>query len=253
MRLSMRRSVQAVTSVSDRPSMSHPMRCCPSTRILDSVMLGVSHGDILQRVCCRAVKDQSHSFSLWPRGPERSEVSTGPQRPASGARRLDPVEADSAGQPAVLLAGFTTWEDRLRWVTAQEVRAWVEEQTAWASRGPWDVRRCRSVPGVSSARTRSMSIEGQAAAHPGDGEVSRLDGVVRLVEASGKTATAATQNLRRRLQNRSGGWSGWRSDDDDEVSTAADIWLAKMSGCSCSGSCRKTRKPESGTCPISCS
>lgn len=55
-----------------------------------------------------------------------------------------------------------------------------------------------------------------------------FDGVVRLVEASGKTATAATQNLRRRLQNRTAGGRYGDLTAMTRFSTAADVWLEKM-------------------------
>lgn len=55
-----------------------------------------------------------------------------------------------------------------------------------------------------------------------------FDGVVRLVEASGKTATAATQNLRRRLQNRTSAGRYGDLTAMTRVSTAADVWLGKM-------------------------
>lgn len=55
-----------------------------------------------------------------------------------------------------------------------------------------------------------------------------FDGVVRLVEASGKTATAATQNLRRRLQNRTAAGRYGDLTAMTRFSTAADVWLEKM-------------------------
>jgi hypothetical protein len=55
-----------------------------------------------------------------------------------------------------------------------------------------------------------------------------FDGVVRRVEASGKTATAATQNLRRRLQNRSAEGRNGELTAMTRFSTAADVWLARM-------------------------
>src|SRR6266508_3333177 len=55
-----------------------------------------------------------------------------------------------------------------------------------------------------------------------------FDGVIRRVEASGRTATMATQNLRVKLQNRT---QAGRSGDLTAMtrfSEAADVWIAKL-------------------------
>lgn len=57
-----------------------------------------------------------------------------------------------------------------------------------------------------------------------------FDGVVRRVEASGKTPTAATQNLRRRLQNRTASGRHGELTAMTRFSSAADVWLARMDG-----------------------
>jgi len=55
-----------------------------------------------------------------------------------------------------------------------------------------------------------------------------FDGVVRLVEASGKTATAATQNLRRRLQNRTSAGLHGDLTAMTRFRTASDVWLERV-------------------------
>lgn len=55
-----------------------------------------------------------------------------------------------------------------------------------------------------------------------------FDGVVRRVEASGKTATAATQNLRQKLQNRVGEGRQGELTGLTRVSVSADLWMLKM-------------------------
>lgn len=56
------------------------------------------------------------------------------------------------------------------------------------------------------------------------------DGVVRLVEASGKSATHATQNLRTKLQNRAGAGRHGELTGLTRFSDAAELWLRKMEG-----------------------
>lgn len=55
-----------------------------------------------------------------------------------------------------------------------------------------------------------------------------FDGVVRRVEASGKTATAATQNLRQKLQNRVGEGRRGELTGLTRFSAAAELWMLKM-------------------------
>jgi integrase len=55
-----------------------------------------------------------------------------------------------------------------------------------------------------------------------------FDGIVRRVEASGKTATAATQNLRRKLQNRAAEGRTGELTAMTRFSAAADLWLRKL-------------------------
>lgn len=55
-----------------------------------------------------------------------------------------------------------------------------------------------------------------------------FDGVVRRVEASGKTATAATQNLRQKLQNRVGEGRQGELTGLTRFSAAAELWMLKM-------------------------
>lgn len=55
-----------------------------------------------------------------------------------------------------------------------------------------------------------------------------FDGVVRRVEASGKTATAATQNLRQKLQNRTLAGHHGELTGMTRFTTAADLWLEKL-------------------------
>jgi integrase len=55
-----------------------------------------------------------------------------------------------------------------------------------------------------------------------------FDGVVRLVEASGKSATQATQSLRQKLQNRAGAGRQGELTAVTRFSDAADAWIQKM-------------------------
>src|SRR4051812_45592761 len=55
-----------------------------------------------------------------------------------------------------------------------------------------------------------------------------FDGVVRRIEASGKTATAATQNLRRRLQSRTTAGRYGELTAMTRFSAAADLWMQKV-------------------------
>jgi len=55
-----------------------------------------------------------------------------------------------------------------------------------------------------------------------------FDGVVRRVEASGKTVTAATQNLRQKLQNRTAAGRHGELTAMTRFSAAAELWLEKM-------------------------
>lgn len=57
-----------------------------------------------------------------------------------------------------------------------------------------------------------------------------FDGVVRRVEASGRSATSATQNLRRKLQNRTAAGRHGELTAMTRFSTAADLWLEKVEG-----------------------
>jgi len=57
-----------------------------------------------------------------------------------------------------------------------------------------------------------------------------FDGITRRVEASGRTATAATQNLRTALQNRSLGGRHGDLTSMSRFSDAANLWLAKVDG-----------------------
>ena len=54
------------------------------------------------------------------------------------------------------------------------------------------------------------------------------DGVVRLVEASGKSATQASQSLRQKLQNRAGAGRQGELTAVTRFSDAADVWIQKM-------------------------
>ena len=55
-----------------------------------------------------------------------------------------------------------------------------------------------------------------------------FDGITRRVEASGRTATAATQNLRTALQNRASVGRQGELTAMSRFSAAADLWLAKV-------------------------
>ena len=55
-----------------------------------------------------------------------------------------------------------------------------------------------------------------------------FDGQVRVVESSGKSATAATQNLRQKLQNRTLAGRYGELTAVTRFSVAADLWLKKM-------------------------
>ena len=55
-----------------------------------------------------------------------------------------------------------------------------------------------------------------------------FDGVVRRVEASGRTATQATQNLRQKLQNRTRPGRHGELTAMSRFSDAAELWLAKV-------------------------
>jgi len=55
-----------------------------------------------------------------------------------------------------------------------------------------------------------------------------FDGITRRVEASGRTATAATQNLRMSLQNRSLAGRHGELTSMSRISDAAELWLAKV-------------------------
>ena len=55
-----------------------------------------------------------------------------------------------------------------------------------------------------------------------------FDGITRRVEASGRTATAATQNLRTTLQNRASVGRQGELTAMSRFSAAADLWLAKV-------------------------
>jgi integrase len=55
-----------------------------------------------------------------------------------------------------------------------------------------------------------------------------FDGVVRRVEASGRTATAATQNLRQKLQNRSSAGRQGELTGMTRFADAAVLWMSKM-------------------------
>ncbi|MGH3471299.1 MAG: tyrosine-type recombinase/integrase [Nocardioidaceae bacterium] len=55
-----------------------------------------------------------------------------------------------------------------------------------------------------------------------------FDGVTRLVEASGRTTTIATQNLRMKLQNRTLAGSHGELTGMSRFSEAADLWLSKF-------------------------
>lgn len=57
-----------------------------------------------------------------------------------------------------------------------------------------------------------------------------FDGITRRVEASGRTATAATQNLRTALQNRSLAGRHGELTAMSRFSDAADLWLARVGG-----------------------
>src|SRR5688572_8502850 len=54
------------------------------------------------------------------------------------------------------------------------------------------------------------------------------DGVVRLVEASGKSETQATQNLRQKLQTRAGAGRQGELTGLTRFSDAAELWMQKM-------------------------
>ena len=55
-----------------------------------------------------------------------------------------------------------------------------------------------------------------------------FDGVTRQVQASGKSATAATQNLRQKLQNRTAGGRKGDLTSMSRFAAAADVWLDKL-------------------------
>lgn len=55
-----------------------------------------------------------------------------------------------------------------------------------------------------------------------------FDGVTRSLQARGKTATQASQNLRMRLQNRARGGAGGELNGMTRFSTAAKTWVAKI-------------------------
>ncbi len=57
-----------------------------------------------------------------------------------------------------------------------------------------------------------------------------FDGVPRLVEASGRTATMASQNLRTKLQNRTAAGRHGDLTAMSRFTDAADLWLAKVDG-----------------------
>src|SRR5690348_5838619 len=69
---------------------------------------------------------------------------------------------------------------------------------------------------------------GKPTSHKAVAQYRDFDGRVRQVQAAGRTATMATQNLRLRLQNRTlegghGALAGMT-----KFSAAADLWLEKM-------------------------
>lgn len=57
-----------------------------------------------------------------------------------------------------------------------------------------------------------------------------FDGVVRRVEASGKTATAATQSLRQKLQSRAAAGRQGQLTGMTRFSDAAELWMRRMEG-----------------------
>ncbi|MBY9076647.1 hypothetical protein K1X13_17570 [Nocardioides sp. WL0053] len=57
-----------------------------------------------------------------------------------------------------------------------------------------------------------------------------FDGVTRVVQASGKTATQASQNLRQALQNRTQSGRHGELTAMSRFSDAADLWLSKVDG-----------------------
>ena len=70
--------------------------------------------------------------------------------------------------------------------------------------------------------------QGEAEATPGGAYYRDFDGVTRLVEASGKTATQATQNLRQKLQNRTLAGRHGELTAMSRFADAADLWLSKV-------------------------
>jgi hypothetical protein len=68
-----------------------------------------------------------------------------------------------------------------------------------------------------------------------------FDGHIRRVEASGSSATAATQNLRRRLQKRSQEGRGGEVTGLTRFSLASELWVDKLDALVTSGLARQPR------------
>jgi len=70
--------------------------------------------------------------------------------------------------------------------------------------------------------------KGKPSRHRAIAKYRDFDGQVRLVESSGKSATAATQNLRQKLQYRTLAGRHGELTAMTRFSAASDLWLAKM-------------------------
>src|SRR5256885_584013 len=103
--------------------------------------------------------------------------------------------------------------------------------------------RARSLPEVCAVGRKPLPIgeSGPIRTEPvdrnGSGKPKRyrarayyrdFDGVTRLVEASGRTATMASQNLRLKLQTRSLAGRVGDLTSMSRLSDAADLWLSKV-------------------------
>jgi integrase len=73
-----------------------------------------------------------------------------------------------------------------------------------------------------------VDAKGKPKRHRAVADYRDFDGVVRRVEASGKSVTAATQNLRQKLQNRTLAGRHGELTGMTRFAEAADLWLAKL-------------------------